>query len=49
MHSTADLVFQTNEAFLREDGRVGAPGGDMSPTGSGPSILEPIDRVDKQH
>jgi len=43
--ATGNFVFKVNEAFLLEDGKVGAPVRGATLIGNGPQILEQIDRV----
>jgi TldD protein len=43
--TTGNFVFKVNEAFLLEDGKVGAPVRGATLIGNGPKILEQIDRV----
>ncbi len=43
--TTGNFVFKVNEAFLIEDGKVGAPVRGATLIGNGPTILEQIDMV----
>ncbi len=43
--ATGNFVFKVNEAFLLEDGKVGAPVRGATLIGNGPQILEQIDAV----